>query len=112
MAADGIIADDGAVDCVIEVEMDVGQVKQLGVSLVDLDLSGCERKVLDELKDFNRVIVDDVVNLCLKIEASVKSLWAEGFAHPACFENAAEAHLYGEGRQLSCYLLAKLSGLI
>ena len=40
VAADGIIADDGAVDCVIEIEMDVGQVKQLGVVLVDLDLSG------------------------------------------------------------------------
>lgn len=85
MAADGIIADDGAVDCVIEIEMDVGQVKQLCVSLVDLDLSGCEGQLLDELEDLDRVIVDDVVDLCLKIETGVKSLGAEGFAHPACF---------------------------
>lgn len=40
MAADGIIADDGAINCIIEVEMDVGQVKKLGVAFVDLDLSG------------------------------------------------------------------------
>ena len=112
VAADGIIADDGTVDCVIEIEMDIGQVKQLCVSLVDLDLSGCEGQLLDELKDFNRVIVDDVVDLCLKIETSVKTLRTEGFAHPACFEDAAEAHLNGQRCQLSCYLLAELSGLI
>lgn len=85
VAADGIVADDGAVDCVIEIEMDVGQVKQLSVSLVDLDLSGCEGQLLDELEDFDRVIVDDVVDLCLKIETGVKSLGAEGFTHLACF---------------------------
>lgn len=112
MAADGIITDDGTVDSVIEIEMDVGQVKQLCVSLVDLDLSGCERQLLDELEDFNWVFVDDVVDLCLKIETVVKSLRAEGFAHPACFENASEAHLNGQGSQLSCYFLAELGGFI
>lgn len=106
MTANGIVADDGAIHRIVEVQMHISKMHQLGRAFVDTDILCLVIKLIDILKGLNHLLIDYVADLCLYIQFGVKSFRTKRLAEPSCLQYSSESHRDGEWSELTCHLLA------
>jgi hypothetical protein len=104
MAADGHIASNGAIDCIVEIEMYVCHVKNTGSALIHFQMFDRDWEFLHRGKDFTSHNGGDFF---VDIQFVVESCGTECCTHGSSLDNCSHSHLESKRRQLFSNSLAQ-----